>query len=152
MNKKLNDLLKNSGLTKQRVSQISEVPYSTVCRFFTADQDFQQAQNLADIIRAMGGSVDEFFGLKKEDEQPHPQQSELIELYRDMLAERERFISEKESELAEHHADLAKLQGELLETRKACKRLFWLFAISVAAIIGILIVDLLNGGFGYIRY
>ena len=144
MNNKLKDLKAKSKLTSQQISDLSGVPYSTVCRFFSADQDFQQAQNLADIIKAMGGSLDEFFDFPHK-VNPEEVPNELITVYRDMLSEREKLVKEKDKELEN-------LEKELTETKKACKKFLFLSGLCVTVLVLVLLIDLLNGGFGYIRY
>ena len=130
---KLKDLKAKSKLTSQQISDISGVPYSTVCRFLAGEQTFQQAQNLADIVHALGGSLDEFFGIDKE-----AAPSELVSLYQSVIAAKDKEIESKDKELE--------------AVKRACKRLIVTVGIVTAVLITVLLIDLFNGGFGYIRY
>ena len=134
---KLNTLKDKSGLTLEQIAEISNVPIGSVKRLFSGHTENPSFQTVADIVTAMGGSLDEFFEFsqgqehtddkRKTKEPPPPIQHNtdpLIELYRQTIAEKNRWIY----------------------------TLFGILAILLVAVMVILIYDLLHPNMGYIQY
>lgn len=119
---KLTELKNSRGLTNQQISDLSGVPLSTVTRIFNGQTDNPNIQTVADIVSAMGGSVDEVLGLKPPEK--GEKEDNLIELYREIIKSKNRDI----------------------------KRLFWILAIVICIITVALALDLLVGNIGFIRY
>lgn len=71
---KLRELKERSGLSVQQIAEKSGVPASTISRILSGQTDRPNCQTLVDLVRAMGGSVDEIMDLhvekSKEPEKP----------------------------------------------------------------------------------
>ena len=95
---KLKEMKKESKLTSQQLSALSGVPASTITRIMSGDTVNPQFQTIVDLVRAMGGSLDEFCDIPPKiipAEQVEAPTSELITLYREMLDEKQRSYKKK---------------------------------------------------------
>ena len=119
---KLTELKNRRNLTNQQISDLSGVPLSTVTRIFNGQTDNPNIQTVADIVSAMGGSVDEILGLKPAENEE--KEDKLIELYREIIKSKNRDI----------------------------KRLFRILAVLISLITAALLIDILAGNIGFIRY
>lgn len=63
----LQDLQENSGISRRDIADRSGVPRSTVDRILSGESDDPKFQNVADIVIAMGGSLDELVGIIQEE-------------------------------------------------------------------------------------
>lgn len=145
---KLKEMKKESKLTSQQLSALSGVPASTITRIMSGDTVNPQFQTIVDLVRAMGGSLDEFCDIPPKiipAEQVEAPTSELITLYREMLDEKAKIIQEKDLTIREQTESLK-------EKRKEIKKLLMLLGITLVSIIAVLVFDLFNGNFGYFRY
>lgn len=119
--------LKNArNLTNQQISDISGVPLSTVTRIMNGSGE-GNFQTVCDIVKALDGSLDDLVGIRKEVEvtEETPLQADpLIELYKNMLNQKDKWI----------------------------KTLFIALAFVIAVFLFILMYDILNGSIGYVRY
>lgn len=119
--------LKNArNLTNQQISDISGVPFSTVTRIMNGSGE-GNFQTVCDIVKALDGSLDDLVGIRKEVEvtEETPLQADpLIELYKNMLNQKDKWI----------------------------KTLFIALAFVIAVFLFILMYDILNGSIGYVRY
>ena len=140
---RLKELKAKSKLSNQQIADLSGVPYSTVCRIMSGDQSFPQAQNLADIIQAMGGSLDEFFGFPPKivpAEEVQTPQTDLINLYQKM-------IDEKNVQIKDKDEDLKYLKHRLSEKRREVKYLALFSGISLVSTVALLIIGIFFGNF-----
>ena len=145
---KLKEMKKESKLTSQQLSALSGVPASTITRIMSGDTVNPQFQTIVDLVKAMGGSLDEFCNIPPKiipAEQVEAPTSELITLYREMLDEKGRIIQEKDLTIKEQ-------SNALKEKRKEIKILLLILGITLVSIILVLLFDLFNGNFGYFRY
>lgn len=62
----LKQMRTNSGMTLEKIAQVSGVPLSTVSRIMTGETKEPSIKAVADIVRAMGGSMDELTGITHE--------------------------------------------------------------------------------------
>lgn len=89
MNHRLAQLKEKSGLTNQQIADKSGVPISTVTRVFNGQTDNPAYRTIADIVIAIGGSLDALEGIE------HPQEKtpeKVIELYERMVERQRKYI------------------------------------------------------------
>lgn len=110
------------NLTNQQISEMSNVPLSTVTRIFNGQTENPNIQTIVDIVKAMDGSMDEIMGLRtgtaKETE------DRLVSLYQEVIRSKD----------------------------KAIKVMASVLLVVGAALLFIVIYDILNGNIGYVRY
>lgn len=123
--KNLKKLKDKSGMTAQEISEISGVPESTVSRIISGATDNPTFKNVCDIVIAMGGSLDELLGIEP------VTKDETVYISRELIDSYKRHISDKQRWM----------------------RVFFIaLCISIAFIMTVLIMDLIHGSYGYIRY
>ena len=118
---RLTQLKEKSGLTNQQIADKSGVPLSTVARIFSGQTDNPTYRNVADIVLALGGSIDAIEGVE------HPQEKtpdKMLELYERIVERQRRYI----------------------------KFLFFTLLAFMAVFIIVALLDILNGGIGFVRY
>ena len=120
---KLKELKAEKKLTNQQIADLSKVPLSTVTRIFNGQTDNPNIQTLEDIVNGMGVSIEEITGIKQVQEKFSPDDN-LIQLYKDMLRTKDKYIKALSSVL---------------------------IGILVSLVI-LLFVDLLAHDIGYIRH
>ena len=100
-------------------------------------------------MRTLGGSVDEMIGIPIDSDKRSQKPTE----YEIMLCEKQKEI-ERLSEL--HERELANVRAdrdsELMNVRKSKRLLAIWFSITLAFVIMLLAIDILNGNIGFIRY
>lgn len=147
--KMLKELKSLKQLTNQQIADLSGVPLSTVSRIFNGQTENPNIQTIADIVGAMGGSLDELLGIRQpfpqetpaskevpvqHDAPPqkeHPNYSEMIDLYKEIIHSKDETIRSKDKAI--------KIMGGML------------IGVFVVILL-VLIIDVLNGGFGFVRY
>ncbi len=103
--KGLRELKEKSGMSVQQIARESGVPASTISRILSGQTDSPGIQTIVDLVRAMGGSLDEVLGLKVETSIEIPEAVEtpkeiekvvdytaLIQLYEKSLASKDKLI------------------------------------------------------------
>lgn len=118
---KLSKFKERSGLTNQQIAEKSGVPLSTVTRVFNGQTDNPNYRTVADIVLAIGGSLDEMEGIKQPGEVVP---DKMLQFY----------------------------EKELEDKNKWIKILFLSFLGITAVLVTIVMIDVLNGGIGFIRY
>ena len=119
------------NLTNQQIADLSGVPLSTVTRILSGQTENPNIQTIADIVGALDGSMDDILGLKSPAQKEPQSHTELIELYKDIIHNRDDVIRGKDRTIKMMGIALASIVGVLLI---------------------ILIIDMLNGGLGFMRY
>lgn len=112
------------NLSNQQISELSGVPLSTVTRILSGQTENPNIQTIADIVGALDGSMDDILGLKSPAQKEPQSHTDLIELYKEIIRSKERAI---------------KIMGAVLIG-------------IVAVLLIVLIIDMLNGGIGFVRY
>lgn len=135
---RLKELKKQSGLSAQKISELSNVPLATVNRIFSGATPNPTFQTVVDLCTAFGITVDTLLYPEagKQENFEHPAQKPLDDRmeqqYERLLSEKERQIEEKERQLIEkdHRID------DIKEISKLKSR--WICVL--ASIVGFLIV------------
>lgn len=136
---KLKELKDKRGLTNQDIAELSRVPLSTVNRILSGQTDNPYFENVADIVIALNGSLDELVGILSPDDIPVPTMTErAIAGYQLLLDEKDKRI----------HT----LGDAVRNLRKEKTRILIFMGIFFSLIVFVLLFDLLNGHFGYIRF
>lgn len=136
---KLKELKDKRGLTNQDIADLSRVPLSTVNRILSGQTDNPYFENVADIVIALNGSLDELVGIRSPDDTPVPTMTErAIAGYQLLLDEKDKRI----------HT----LGDAVRNLRKEKTRILIFMGIFFSLIVFVLLFDLLNGHFGYIRF
>ena len=142
----LRELKQKRNLSSAAIAELSNIPAATVSRIFSGTTPNPTFETISAIAIAMGGSLDEMTGLRSKDETPvKPQVENTIIAYADMLNEKEIRIQEKEE-------TIAVLKDDIRVERKEKYILSAVLFAVLATVIIFLIVDILNGHFGYFRY
>lgn len=160
-------LLRERNITQSALSELTNIPKSTLSRILTegSDPSFEQA---VQIIKALGVSLDQLVGIT--DETPPEKAQEItdtainaytdlinekekqMELLRENIDEKERLIASNEALIAEKDARINKLElAHSLQRREKYVLAAVLFTI-IAIIAVALIIDFANGNMGYVRY
>ena len=119
------------NLSNQQISELSGVPLSTVTRILSGQTENPNIQTIADIVGALDGSMDDILGLRSPAQKEPQSHTELIELYKDIIHNRDEVIRGKDK--------IIKIMGGLLIG-------------FVIILLIVLTIDLLNGGLGFMRY
>lgn len=88
---KLKELKSQKGLTNQQIADLSGVPLSTVTRVFNGQTDNPNIQTIEDILNGMGVSLEDVTGIKQTEGKFGPDDN-LIQLYKDMLRIKDKYI------------------------------------------------------------
>lgn len=83
-----------SGLTEAQIADLSGVPKGTVTRILAGRTDNPGYQNVADIVKALHGSLDAMEMIQSE-EKVHMEsetESKLISLYREIVRNKDKWI------------------------------------------------------------
>lgn len=118
---KLNQLKEKRGLTNQQIADKSREPISTVTRILNGQTENPSYQTIANMVRAMDGSLDAIEGIE------HPAEeipNKVIELYERMIERQRKYI----------------------------KFLFFALIGMVGVVVLAIMIDVLQGSIGFIRY
>ncbi len=118
----LKKLKDDSKLTTKQISEISGIPESTISRILSGQTDNPSFDSIYAIVKAMGGSLDSVFGNNSKSD--NTDSTPLIKLYEKIISEKNWYI----------------------------KLLIILCGILIVSLILIIIIDVLNGTVGFVRY
>ena len=136
---KLKAFKEDKDLSNVEIAKLSNIPLATITRIFNGSTPNPTFETITQIAIACGVSLDEIAGLKEPDESPIPSRIETtLNSYSELLKEKDDRIKE--------------LQGEKHTIRIEKYILIGLLSVLLIAVLTVLIVDLLNGHFGYFRY
>lgn len=128
-------------MTNADIAKLSNIPLATITRIFNGNTPNPTFETVAHIAIAMGMSLDEIAGLKVSEADAPPVPAPIAATL-DSYAE---LLREKDDRIAELKAEKEK---ERKEKHMVAIALFTFLALVTV----ILIVDVLNGHFGYFRY
>lgn len=83
----LRQLKEQSHMTNQQIADKSGIPASTIARILSGQTDNPSFQTVSDIVKAMGGSLDQITGIQ----QPY-QKDAVTELYEKIIANKNKWI------------------------------------------------------------
>lgn len=118
----LKKLKDESKLTTKQISEKSGFPESTISRILSGQTDNPSFDSIYAIVKAMGGSLDSVF--ENDIKTNNDDTSPLIKLYEKVISEKNWYI----------------------------KLLIILCGILILSLILIIIIDVLNGTVGFVRY
>lgn len=116
-----------SGLSNKELAERSGLSLATVNRIMSGQTDVPNYQTVCDLVMAMGGSLDELAGIKKDSVVQHETQADG---YMAVIKEKNRIIAEKD---------------------RWIKRLFFISLALMIAFMGFLIYDYLHPMVGFIQ-
>lgn len=140
----LKALKDKTSLTYADISQISDVPLTTVTRIFSGATPNPTFDTVTRITLALGGSLDNIADIKP-DNGTTSTVEKTISTYAELLKEKDERIKEKDKHIES-------LKTERLAERKEKHKLALFTAVFVGFVLFVLIFDMLNGHFGYFRY
>ena len=143
---RLRALKEERGYTNAEIAQLSGISVGTVTRMFNGTTEEPLFSNYAKVVIALGGSLDEIIGLKQAEAPP------VDAHIGNTLVSYAELIKEKDERLKEKDSMIEMLKERCQQDRTERKRILWFCGIFVALILTILLVDVLNGNFGYFRY
>lgn len=144
--KRLKELKAERHLTNAQIAEVSKIPLQTVNRVISGATQNPTFDTIARITIALGGSLDVIAGIATPEEQPLGARVEsTIASYAELLKEKDERIQEKKD-------DIAALTAEKKVMRKERNVISCFLGAVVVLIVAFLLVDLLNGHFGYFRY
>lgn len=129
---RLKQMKEKARMTTHQISVNSSVPESTISRILSGDTDRPSFLVVSQIVAAMGGSLDVLAGIKRE---------------QDVFAS-----AHMQEKLDAAQKELDRANARIATLEKWVVRLFVVLCALVGAIIIILILDRLNGDWGYWRY
>ena len=109
-------------LTTKQISELSGIPESTISRILSGQTDNPSFDTICALVRAMGGSLDEFTGIQSSADAP--ESLALVDLYEKTIDEKNRLI----------------------------KWLMAVCCILIAVFVFIVLFDLINGNIGFVQY
>lgn len=118
----LKKLKDESKLTTKQISELSGIPESTISRIMSGQTDNPSFDSICAIVKAMGGSLDAVFGVNNKSD--NVDTSPLIKLYEKVKSEKNWYI----------------------------KFLIILCGVLILTLVFIVIIDILNGNVGFVRY
>lgn len=124
MHNKLKEMKESAHMTTKELSIKSGIPESTISRILSGQTESPYFSNICDMVVAMGGSVDDLIDNHNKREIENTLSNALIDLY----------------------------ERELNHERKLNKTLLLILVSVLAVVLTFLLVDILNGNMGYIRY
>lgn len=146
---KLKEMKSKSNLSNQQIADISATPLSTVTKILSGETESPSFFTVCGIVRTLGGSVDEMIGIPIDSDKRSQKPTEYEIMLCEKQKEIERLTELHERELANVRADK---DSELMNVRKSKRLLAIWFSITLAFVIMLLAIDILNGNIGFIRY
>ena len=138
---RLKVLKEEKKMTNADIAKLSNIPLATITRIFNGNTPNPTFETFAHIAIALGVSLDEIAGLKVPEADAPPVPAPIAATL-DSYAE---LLKEKDDRIAE-------LKAEKEKERKEKHAVAIVLCAFLALVTVILIVDVLNGHFGYFRY
>ena len=149
----LKRLKEDRKLTQAQIAELSGIPLATISRLLHGTTASPTLDTLTPVVIALGGSLDEMMGLKIPDDVPvAPQVETTMTAYADLLHEKELLLKEKELRINEKDETIRVLRESLKLERLERRRTLRIFAVVIFLMLTFIVVDVLNGHFGYFKY
>lgn len=149
---KIRDLLKERNITQTALSELTDIPKSTLSRILTegSDPSFDQAVR---IIKALGVSLDNLVGIT--DEVPPEKAQEIadtaINAYTDLIAEKEKQITlmqqqidDKERLIAEKDTRITNLNIAWNEEKRDKRILSYIAVALIGVVVALCVIAILR--------
>ena len=88
---KLKEIKAAKKLTNQQIADLSGVPLSTITRVFNGQTDNPNIGTIEDIAKGMGVTLDDVTGIKQSEEK-FDSNDNLIQLYKEIIKGKDRWI------------------------------------------------------------
>lgn len=145
-------LLRERNITQSALSELTNIPKSTLCRILTegSDPSFEQA---VQIIKALGVSLDQLVGIT--DEVPPEKAQEIadtaINAYTDLIAEKdkqmkllEQQIADKERLIIEKDTRIASLHSAWDEEKRDKRILSYIVVALIGVVVALCVIAILR--------
>ncbi len=145
-------LLRERNITQSALSELTNIPKSTLCRILTegSDPSFEQA---VQIIKALGVSLDQLVGIT--DEVPPEKAQEIadtaINAYTDLIAEKdkqmkllEQQIADKERLIIEKDTRIASLNIAWDEEKRDKRILSYIAVALIGVVVALCVIAILR--------
>lgn len=144
--KRLKELKAERHLTNAQIAEVSKLPLQTVARVISGATENPTFDTVTKITIALGGSLDVIAGIAPPEEQPLGARVENV------MANYAELLKEKDERIQEKKAEIEVLNAEKKALRKDRNVIAGVLIFFAAFVLTFLLVDLLNGHFGYFRY
>ena len=138
---KLKALKESRHMTSAEISERSGVPLSTVNRIFSGQTPNPLFDNVACIVIALGGSLDDIVDNPSSDDHDDP-----------TSAPDHAHTEDHANLLSEKDLRIRDLTASIMRLRKQNTRLLIFIGVFVSIVVLVLLFDMLNGHMGFIRY
>lgn len=128
VSEKLNELRKQKGLTNQQIADICNLPLSTVTKVMSGETKDPTLTTLKAITDALDVTLDYLFIKEVESDASKQMSAETFNI----------MLREKNHEIAKAHSEK--------------RALFTLVVALIVVLVGMILLDALNGRVGWIRY
>ena len=148
---KLNSIKSDRKLTNSQIHEMCDVPLSTVIRMFDKKNVSGNFETYVNLSRGLGFSLDWLAGLK----QPDKTSDDLSQQLREKDTKIEQLIEAIKTLRDDNRTlrdDNKSLREDNTALRKVKNRVTKALTILTAALIVWIIIDLVNGHFGYFRH
>ena len=136
---RLKEFKEKSKLTNAEIAELSGLPTATITRVFNGHTPNPSFETFSHIATALGVSLDEIAGLKSPDVKPlDAQVGNTLSNYAELLREKDERIKELQK------------GNKTLRRERIALAIF--SATIVAVVLLVLVIDILNGHFGYFLY
>lgn len=131
----LKELKNRKNLTAQEIADRSGVPLSTVNKILSGQTDNPAFRAVCDMVKAMGGSVDELVGISRRGD--HPSVDDMADAWVSAVRPMQDAMDEKDKEIQNKD--------------KWINRLFWTCLVLFSVLVFFLAFDLFSPNVGWIR-
>ena len=158
MIEELRQLKKQSHMTNQQIAEKSNLPESTVARIFSGKTPNPTVATVVAMMRAMGGSPEDVMGGKATSDADHLKSAGESEdkssaFNRSGPSTQDPKPSEYTDFRDKYYDDVVNMYKNELKKKDAwLVRLFWCLVSIMAFILFVLLFDILNPGFGFVKY
>lgn len=141
---KLKPFVDQAKLTYRQLAELTGISESTVSRILTGQVE-PKYSDMASIAKVVGASLDDIAGIVR------PEAEEIKEL-RLKVREQDAEIRSQAAVIAAHDREIARADKAAEYLKKIVRVLALAVAVMVAAVMTVLVYDVLNGDIGWARY
>ena len=133
---RLKQLKVKTGMTAQQIAEKSEVPESTITRILSGKTSNPTIANVIAIWKAMGGKATDLFD---------------DNMKVDVVSEAPQVVAPQVDEKL--YAEIINMYKESLKSKDKWIKVLFMVVVSLTAfILAIVLIDVLNGGIGFVRH